>query len=252
VPQHRPPVAGAFVGHHLVTGGDGRVVPFYLKLFGWSTREIRVAGSVGDTTFRSGDVDVATAGGDADSSVAWVPCLSSADPQSLVASATRLGGRPGAAAAAPPSTVMVDPTGARFAIVGPGPVVQHSPDATAPGRICWTELATDEPDRAAEFYAALAGWTLSERHRGPEGRNWVFRLGGRDVAGMVQPPEPHGKSCWVPYVQVISAEDTAALAADLGGAIHTPPGDIPGRGRYAVLSDPGGALVGVFALTDAA
>ena len=95
---------------------------------------------------------------------------------------------------------------------------------------------TDDPDGAAAFYEALAGWTRVERHRGQEGRYWVFRHGGRDVAGMVQEPERRGPSCWVPYVQVVSAEETAALAQVLGGTIITPPGDVPGRGRYAVLA----------------
>jgi len=248
------PAAGAFACHHLETEAPGPAVSFYLKLFGWTTREIRVAGSLGETTFRSGDIDVATAGGAAQAGAAWLPCFAAPSPDIVVAAALRLGGEAAALGSDPGALacVVIDPTGARFAVTGPHAARAHGIDATAPGRICWTELMTDQPDRAAAFYEGIAGWTSVERHRGEEGRYWTFRSGGRDVAGMVQPPEAAGISCWVPYVQVVSAEETAALALDLGGTIDTPPGDIPGRGRYAVLRDPAGARVGVFALTDAA
>jgi uncharacterized protein len=243
-----------FVWHHLATVDPIAAASFYQKLFGWTAREIRVAGALGETTFRSGEVDVATAGEAPGDGSFWLPCFAAADVAAASARAERLGAvldGPAADVAAP-VLVAVDRTGARFGITGHPFVGAHGTDTTAPGRVCWTELMTDEPDAAAAFYEAFAGWTCAERHRGQEGRYWVFRQGGREVAGMVQDAEATGPSCWVPYVQVVSAEDTAALAQDLGGTLATPPGDIPGRGRYAVLRDVGGALVGVFALTDAA
>jgi uncharacterized protein len=254
VPHNRLPATGAFVCHHLETGDPGPAIAFYLKLFGWTTREIRMAGSLGETTFRSGDADVATAGEGAGPGAFWLPCFAIGDLDGAVANAERLGGGLYQRTTDPAgqAVVLTDSTGARFGAIGIQSGCIHGTDAAAPGRFCWTELITDNPDGAAAFYQAFAGWTCVERHRGQEGRYWVFRHGGREVAGMAQPPEPRGQSCWVPYVLVVSAEDTAALAEELGGTIQTPPGDIPGRGRYAVLRDPGGALVGVFALTDAA
>jgi uncharacterized protein len=254
VPHNRLPANGVFVWHHLATADPGAAAAFYLKLFGWATREIRVAGTPGETTFRSGEIDVATAGEAPVGGSFWLPCLAAADFDSAASRAGRLGAtldRPSADATARVA-VVIDPVGARFGITGNLFGGVHATDATAPGRVCWTELMTDDPERAAAFYEAFTGWARVERHRGQEGRYWVFRHAGRDVAGMVQEPEAKGPSCWVPYVQVVSAEDTAALAQDLGGTVVTPPGDIPGRGRYAVLRDPCGALVGVFALTDAA
>ncbi len=251
---HRLHATGAFICHHLATADPGASAAFYLKLFGWTTREIRAAGSLGVKTFRSGAVDVATAGAVSGPDACWVPCFAAPDLARAIANAERLGAALDAAAAesAPGAAIFIDPVGARFGITGNQPAGAHTVEATAPGRVCWTELMTDDPDGAAAFYEALAGWTRVERHRGQEGRYWVFRHGGRDVAGMVQEPEPRGPSRWVPYVQVVSAEDTAALAQVLGGSIITPPGDVPGRGRYAVLSDPAGAPVAVFTLTDAA
>jgi uncharacterized protein len=243
-----------FAWHHLATDDPTAAASFYQKLFGWTTREIRVAGTPGETTFRSGDVAVATAGEAPGEGSFWLPCFAAADLAAASARAERLGAALDRSAAdvTTPVVVAVDRTGARFGIAGHPVVGGHGIDATAPGRICWTELMTGQPDAAAAFYEALAGWTCVERHRGQQGRYWVFLQGGREVAGMAQDLEAKGSSCWVPYVQVVSAEETAALAQDLGGTLAIPPGDIPGRGRYAVLRDPGGALVGVFALTDAA
>jgi uncharacterized protein len=251
VPLSSLRATGAFVGHHLETETPGDAASFYLKLFDWTTREIRVAGSLGEITLRSGDADVATVGKCSPGGALWLPCFASSDPLATAAEARRL-------AATPPGNdpsggwVVTDPTGASFAVGGMPPLVLRGVETNVQGRICWTELRTHDPAAAAAYYRALAGWTPVERHSGPAGRYWVFFCGGREIAGMVQPPEPQERSCWVPYVLVDSAEETAELATDLGGTIDTPPGDVPGRGRYAVLRDPSGALLGVFDLTDAA
>ncbi len=255
MPHSRPSAIGSFACHHLATADPDAAVRFYGALFGWTRRELRPAGAPGTTTFRSGDVEVATAGetdGMPDGS-RWLPCLAVADVEAASAGVLKLGSRIECQAGPVGQAIVIaDPLGALFCISGPGPGWAQTGDATAPGRFCWTELATDDPDSAAAFYQAIAGWTVAERHVGRAGRYWVFRAGTRDVAGMVQDPGAPSPCCWVPYVQVVSAEETAALAVDLGGTLVTPPGDVPGRGRYAVLKDPGGALVGVFALTDAA
>jgi uncharacterized protein len=128
----------------------------------------------------------------------------------------------------------------------------HEAEAVVVGRICWTELVTSAPGPAAAFYEKFAGWTCVERRGRHGGRYGVFWRGGREVAGMLHVPAGTRASCWVPYVQVASAEDTAALAQDLGGTLETPPRNVPGRGRYAVLRDPCGAPFGVFASTEAA
>jgi predicted enzyme related to lactoylglutathione lyase len=256
VPHYRQPAAGSFACHHLATTDPDAAAAFYGTLFGWTVREIRAAGSLGATTFRSGDADVATSGPRlaATTLACWLPCLAVCDVESTAADAERLGAaleRPAAGSSGTP-VVVADPAGARFGITRDHPGRVPGGDAAAPGRFCWTELRTDDPDGATAFYHALAGWTGVERHHRGEGRYWVFLHGGREVAGMVQEPNARPPSCWVPYVQVVSAEDTAELAQDLGGTLVTPPGDVPGRGRYAVFRDPGGALVAVFALTDAA
>jgi uncharacterized protein len=254
VTHARLPADGVFACHHLETEDPGSAASFYQRLFGWTTREIRAAGSLGETTFRSDEVDVATAGGSAIPGAVWLPCFSAADPDSAAADAERLGAlrRQPAAGVVEPAAVLADPVGALFAITGRATGCAHGIEAGAVGRICWTELVTGAPGPAAAFYREFCGWTCVERRGRHGGRYGVFWQGGREVAGMLHVPAGTRASCWVPYVQVASAEDTAALAQDLGGSLETSPRSVPGRGRYAVLRDPGGALFGVFASTEAA
>ncbi len=230
MPHKRSATPGSFVCYHLATDNPG-AASFYLRLFGWTRREIRAADSLGETTFRSGDVDVATAGASSGTGPLWLPCLAVADLGAAAAAAVRLGG---AVERAPDDcasglTVIVDPAGARLGVTGNQQGWGPAPEGAATGRICWAELVTGDPVGSAAFYEALAGWTTVERHGGQEGPYWVFWHGGREVAGMMQPREAPGASRWVPYVQVDSAEDTATLAEELGGRIVTPPGDVPGR-----------------------
>jgi predicted enzyme related to lactoylglutathione lyase len=50
---------------------------------------------------------------------------------------------------------------------------------------------------------------------------------------------------WLPYVQVASADETAAKAKRLGFELAVPPSDIPNVGRFSVLVDPQGASIGI-------
>jgi predicted enzyme related to lactoylglutathione lyase len=249
--------SGQFVWYNLLTNAPDAAVAFYGRLFGWTTRDLHVGGSYAARTFRSGDHDVGGLVAAGSGPSFWLPFLAVDDLEGAVSEASRLGGRVTAPPADPSGvaslSVVCDPTGARFC---PAPATGSSnplAEAAIPGRFCWSELLTTDTERAAAFYGAVAGWTTSKWDPGGEGRYWLFRRGDRDLAGMVRLPDEAGLgACWLPYVHVVSAEDTAALAEEFGGAIVTPPGDVPGRGRSAVVEDPGGARVAVFALTVAA
>jgi uncharacterized protein len=256
---HTQPARGQFVWYTLTTGDRPGSASFYGRLFGWTVRDLHAAGAPAATTFRSGDRDVCglVVASRSDRPARWVPCLSVNDVEAAVSRARQLGGE----LAPPPGdeidrgrlVTVLDPSGAPFCPAAAAGELDPLADAAMPGHFCWSELLTADPARAAAFYGALFGWTASERDLDGEERYWVFRQGDRDVAGMMQAPGgAAAASCWLPYVQVVSAEDTAALAEEAGGQIVTPPGDVPGRGRSAVVKDPGGALVAVFALTVAA
>jgi uncharacterized protein len=51
------------------------------------------------------------------------------------------------------------------------------------------------------------------------------------------------------YFQVDDCDASAARATDLGGRVNVPPNDIPHVGRFAMLSDPQGAMFSIIKIT---
>src|SRR3954454_20091903 len=78
-----------------------------------------------------------------------------------------------------------------------------------PGVPCWVDIWRDDPDAAAAFYTQLFGW---EAARGD--RYSMFRLGGREVAGLGSPRPEGAPPVWTTYVWVESADATAATAGE--------------------------------------
>jgi len=115
---------------------------------------------------------------------------------------------------------------------------------TPKGYFVWHELLTSDPTAAQTFYKKVVGWTTDKW--GPDGTYtlWVSEAG--PVGGcMAMPAEvkamgapPH----WLTYVGTPDIDATAAHAKRLGGKVMKGPEDVPGVGRYAVLSDPQGAV----------
>lgn len=113
------------------------------------------------------------------------------------------------------------------------------------GDFIWYELLTNDADAAARFYGAVIGWQ-SRSMEGSDRSYRIFGLNGADVGGLMLFPagaESAGmRPMWLGYVAV---ENVDAAAADLvrdGGTQHMPPTDIPGVGRFAMLSDPQGVM----------
>jgi predicted enzyme related to lactoylglutathione lyase len=115
---------------------------------------------------------------------------------------------------------------------------------------CWVAAVSHEPERAAGFYAGLFGWeTTSSKPADAGSEIFICKLRGRDVAAVVSPapgaPDPP-TAAWGTYVWVQSADAAAAAAADAGGSIVGAPFDSADGGRMAILSDPAGAVFGVW------
>src|SRR5918994_4687885 len=80
---------------------------------------------------------------------------------------------------------------------------------------------------------------------GEAGTYTMFRLDGKDVAACFAQGDgapPH----WNSYVTVEDVDVAVAMAAELGGSVLMPAGDVEGIGRMAVIADPTGAAGGVW------
>jgi uncharacterized protein len=114
-----------------------------------------------------------------------------------------------------------------------------------PGIPCWTDLATPDLEKATAFYRELFGWDVED----VEGGYRFFVLRGSRVAGVVEQSEDMKAggvpSAWVTYVAgQVETEVGAARAS--GGDVVTEPAPAGDFGRVAVLTDPEGAMFGVW------
>ena len=135
---------------------------------------------------------------------------------------------------------IADPRGAVISAFAP------AYDTPASGKVfAWMELATSDPDAARQFYAEALEWGTGEMDMGDAGPYVMFkRADGQDVAGIT--PSEGGEDVWYPYLTAGDIDATTKRAAELGATVLLEPIDVPGVGRFSILTDPAGARFGLF------
>lgn len=250
--EHRPET---FVWRDLVTPDTAAARTFYGSLFGWEFEEIAGAGySVVrcDGEAIGGLVD-AKRTGDEIRSALWLCALSVPDVDASVRAVIEAGGHVIRKADEVPDrgrvAVVADAEGAVLQLVRTS---QGDPVAREPARHrwLWTELISNEPERAVAFYRAVFRYDPVAA----PGRPDSFRLlgpGGKPCAGITKNPFAETKSAWIPFVRV---DDPAAMcrkAAELGGRVVVEPKDTLRHGTLALILDPSGAPIALQAWTSA-
>lgn len=110
------------------------------------------------------------------------------------------------------------------------------------GAFSWNELSATDPKAAIEFYTKLFGWKTEVVHM--ECMDYtIVKVGDRAVGGAM-PARPGAPAAWTSYVSVDNIDETVKLAESFGAKICVPPTDIPDVGRFAILADPQGAVIG--------
>ncbi len=115
------------------------------------------------------------------------------------------------------------------------------------GQFVWHELMSPDAQAAAVFYSNVLPWT-SESSTVP---GYILWMNGRArLAGLMPQPSAVRDSGappnWLVYIATPEVDATVEAAQQLGGKLLKAPTDIPGIGRFAVLSDPQGAAFAVF------
>ena len=144
-----------------------------------------------------------------------------------------------------------DPGGALFAVWQPGET-KGLDAVNDPGTLCWTELHTTDPAGAMPFYQAVFGWVTQDMPMG-EFTYTVIRPAGGDEnssQGGIMPLSPDMAAAgvtpsWRVYFEVADCDAAVATATRQGGSVAVPAMDIPGVGRFAILTDPAGAAFAV-------
>jgi len=120
-----------------------------------------------------------------------------------------------------------------------------------PAGFRWVDLAAADARGAADFYRGLCGWQ-TQRKRANGGEFFHFIADGEPVASLYQldsrQVEGGVPSHWTPYLAVCDVDAAASTAVTLGGRVVVKPFRVDGMTRVSLVTDSGGALVGLWEL----
>jgi hypothetical protein len=126
-------------------------------------------------------------------------------------------------------------------------------DKSLHGRFAWYELMTTDPEAAEGFYTRVVGWG-TQPFPGLETRYTLWTAHDQPVGGLMELPAEAkaggAPPSWMLYVAVTDADATIEMAKTHGARLEVGPRDIPGEGRFAVLSDPQGAVFAILQPSD--
>ncbi|MFK0234427.1 VOC family protein [Streptomyces vinaceus] len=120
------------------------------------------------------------------------------------------------------------------------------------GTPCWIDLMVPDQQAALDFYRDLFGW---QGEIGPPetGGYSVCTLKGKPVAGIMRASNPDGSvpdpmppTVWTTYLATDGIDATLKAVTDAGGSVMMGPMDVMDLGRMAVITDPTGAVVGLW------
>lgn len=119
-------------------------------------------------------------------------------------------------------------------------------DSAPIGAPCWIDLMTSDTAKSRAFYGELFGWTSEDA--GQEYGGYInFHKDGVPVAGCMQAtPDMGVANVWSVYLATDDAEKTVEAAAANGGQVLVPAMAVLELGSMAVVSDAGGAVVGMW------
>ncbi len=119
-------------------------------------------------------------------------------------------------------------------------------DAASIGAPCWVELFTSDVLGSRAFYGELFGWTSEEPNDELGGYFNFSKDGERIAGGMGNDPSSGAPDMWTVYLASDDAKATVDAAAARGGGIEVPAMDVMDLGTMAVVTDSGGARIGVW------
>lgn len=139
--------------------------------------------------------------------------------------------------------VVIDPAGVTLALVSTAP--QDGPSVRS-GCWDWAQLNVPDPSKVKPFYKKVLGWET-----GPSANDGFtyeqFVAGEHAVGGLMTIDDRSGPLVplvWQLYFRVDDVDAAAERVTELGGRLFVEPTTIA-PGRFAVCTDPGGALFGI-------
>lgn len=110
------------------------------------------------------------------------------------------------------------------------------------GAMVWSELCTEDPERAHTFYKTVLGLDATVIDAGGKPYT-LFKTGEDTVAGVLtKTPEMEGDPTWDVYFAADDVDAVLARVKAAGGRVIVEPFDLPFGARMAVAADPFGAV----------
>ena len=118
-----------------------------------------------------------------------------------------------------------------------------------PGTPCWIDLVVPDQQAALDFYATLFGWA-GEIGPAETGGYAVCTLRGKPTAGIMSAQAmgdtPTPPTVWTTHISSADVNAAEQAVTRAGGTVIVPPMDVMELGRMLVVSDPTGAVFGVW------
>jgi hypothetical protein len=228
---------------------------FYGGLLGWTHNDLPVGNGIVYTMCQIDGKNVCAISGQAEQERSqgvpphWNNYVTVEDAHSSTAKAKELGANvivePFDVMDVGRMSVIADPTGAFLSLWEPRTSI-GAELVNVPGALTWNELATNDVDRAKEFYDGLFGWRFEDMEGG--GMTYTMIRNGDRPNGGIRPQSEMEAAIppnWLPYFAAERVDDSIAKAGELGGRVLVDPVTVP-AGRFAAIGDPQGAVFAVF------
>ena len=115
-----------------------------------------------------------------------------------------------------------------------------------PNPFVHVELNTTDLTKAKAFYEKLFAWTLEDMDMGPMGTYTMIKVDKGTGGGMMKHPMPGAPSAWLAYVEVDDIKAATQKAKSLGATVLKDVTEVMGAGWLSIISDPTGAMLGLW------
>lgn len=134
--------------------------------------------------------------------------------------------------------IAADPQGAVFALF-------RGNGGDEPGNAFeWNELWTTDAEAAIGFYARVLGLDRDVMDM-PQGPYHVLKVGDAAVAGVITSHQPEAPPMWLPYLRADDVDDAIGRVRTHGGRVIADLMDVAGVGRFGIVADRQGAVLGL-------
>jgi uncharacterized protein len=235
---------GQFVWHDHTSNDPQAAQNFYGKLLGWTYEPFETDQGTYPMITKNGQQHGGFGPSQGGAPPAWVGHVVVDDADAAGKRAEEAGGSVLTAMDIPEVgrfAIIRDPQGAVISAFAP----KGGDNPVGQGAFVWDELHTSDLQAAKRFYGDVFGWTANEQDMG--GMTYVmFQADGTDRAGAMQQVDEPAPPHWLTYAGTDDVDATTKKAKDLGGSVIVQPADIPGIGRFSIVADPTGAIIGLF------